>query len=254
MPERRLISSGSTFEALAGYSRAVVDGDDVFVSGTTGFDYARMRIDEDPLAQVHQCFRNIERALAEAGCTLDDVVRVRYLLGTRAVRGAGADLRRIFPPGPAGGDGDGRRAGRPQDEDRDRGHGATAPLTGFEMLLTDDQRMIRDAVRAFVRGEIAPHAAQWDRTHLPAEPLGGLAALGCYGVAVPADWGGAGLDYLTLRWSLEEIAAGDGATSTVVSVNNCPVCSILMAFGQRRAEGALPAAAGARARCWARSA
>ena len=80
MPERRLISSGSTFEALAGYSRAVVDGDDVFVSGTTGFDYARMSIDEDPVAQTRQCFRNIERALAEAGCSLDDVVRVRYLL------------------------------------------------------------------------------------------------------------------------------------------------------------------------------
>ena len=80
MPERRLISSGSTFEALAGYSRAVVDGDDVFVSGTTGFDYALMSIDEDPVAQTRQCFRNIERALAEAGCSLDDVVRVRYLL------------------------------------------------------------------------------------------------------------------------------------------------------------------------------
>jgi enamine deaminase RidA (YjgF/YER057c/UK114 family) len=80
MSERRLISSGSTFEALAGYSRAVVDGDDVFVSGTTGFDYARMSIDEDPVAQTRQCFRNIERALAEAGCSLDDVVRVRYLL------------------------------------------------------------------------------------------------------------------------------------------------------------------------------
>ena len=59
----------------------------------------------------------------------------------------------------------------------------------------------------------------------------GLAALGCYGVAVPAEWGGAGLDYLALAVILEEVAAGDGATSTVVSVNNCPVCSILMAFG-----------------------
>ena len=80
MAERRLISSGSSFEAVAGYSRAVVDGSDVFVSGTTGFDYARMTIDDDPLAQAHQCFRNIAQALGEAGCTLDDVVRVHYLL------------------------------------------------------------------------------------------------------------------------------------------------------------------------------
>jgi len=77
---RRLISSGSSFEALAGYSRAVVDGDDVFVSGTTGFDYATMTIASDPVAQTHQCMRNIAQALAQAGCTLDDVVRVRYLL------------------------------------------------------------------------------------------------------------------------------------------------------------------------------
>jgi enamine deaminase RidA (YjgF/YER057c/UK114 family) len=77
---RRRISSGSTFETLAGYSRAVVDGDDVYVSGTTGFDYATMTIDEDPVVQTRRCFGNIAIALAEAGCTLDDVVRVRYLL------------------------------------------------------------------------------------------------------------------------------------------------------------------------------
>ena len=77
---RQRIGSGSSFEAVAGYSRAVVDGDTVFVAGTTGFDYATMRIDEDPLAQCHQCFRNIAAALAEAGCTLDDVVSVRYYL------------------------------------------------------------------------------------------------------------------------------------------------------------------------------
>jgi enamine deaminase RidA (YjgF/YER057c/UK114 family) len=77
---KRLISSGSTFEAVAGYSRAVVDGDTVHVAGTTGFDYATMRIDDDPEAQCRQCFRNIAAALEEAGCTLDDVVRVRYYL------------------------------------------------------------------------------------------------------------------------------------------------------------------------------
>lgn len=77
---RQRISSGSSFEAVAGYSRAVVEGNTVYVAGTTGFDYASMRIDDDPLAQCHQCFRNVAAALAEAGCTLDDVVRVRYYL------------------------------------------------------------------------------------------------------------------------------------------------------------------------------
>ena len=85
MSERRLISSGSSFEVIAGYSRAVIDGDDVFVSGTTGFDYARMTIEDDALAQTHQCFRNIADALAQAGCTLDDVVRVHYLLTDAAL-------------------------------------------------------------------------------------------------------------------------------------------------------------------------
>ena len=99
------------------------------------------------------------------------------------------------------------------------------------MLLTQDQKMIRDAVREFVREQVAPNAAQWDRDcTFPAEALRGLAALGCYGVAVPEDWGGAGLNYVALALILEEIAAGDGATSTVVSVNNCPVCSIMMAW------------------------
>lgn len=79
-PGRRLISSGSAFEQKVGYSRAVVDGDRVHVSGTTGFDYTTMAIDADPVHQARQCFANISAALAEAGCTLDDVVRVRYLL------------------------------------------------------------------------------------------------------------------------------------------------------------------------------
>ncbi|MCE4539573.1 acyl-CoA dehydrogenase family protein [Pelomonas sp. P7] len=100
------------------------------------------------------------------------------------------------------------------------------------MLLPEDHLAVQDAIRAYVQAEIAPHVAAWDRNHhFPAEQLKGLAALGCYGVAVPAEWDGAGLDYLALSVILEEIAAGDGGTSTVVSVNNCPVCSILMAFG-----------------------
>ena len=100
------------------------------------------------------------------------------------------------------------------------------------MFLTEDKTMIRDAVRAYVAERVAPFAAQWDRdSTFPREALAGLAELGCYGVAVPEEYGGAGLDYLSLALILEEIAAGDGATSTVVSVNNCPVCSILMAWG-----------------------
>ncbi len=100
------------------------------------------------------------------------------------------------------------------------------------MFLSDDYRAIQDAIRSYVQEQIAPKAAEWDKTHhFPAAELKGLASLGCYGVAVPTDYDGAGLDYLALAVILEEIAAGDGATSTVVSVNNCPCCSILMAWG-----------------------
>lgn len=81
---RRLISSGSPFEAQIGYSRAVVSGEWVFVSGTTGFDYTAMTISEDPAEQTRQCFRNIAAALAQAGCTLADVVRVKYILPNAA--------------------------------------------------------------------------------------------------------------------------------------------------------------------------
>ena len=77
---RRLITSGSTFERDMGYSRAVVDGDWVFVSGTTGFDYATMTISPSVVEQAEQCFRNIEKALTEAGSHTADIVRVRYIL------------------------------------------------------------------------------------------------------------------------------------------------------------------------------
>jgi len=99
------------------------------------------------------------------------------------------------------------------------------------MLLTPEQEMIRDAVRQFAQDVIAPQAAQWDRDKtFPKDVHKELARLGAYGVAVPEELGGAGLDYLSLALILEEIAAGDGGTSTVISVNNCPVCSMLMAF------------------------
>ena len=77
---RKLVSSGSTFEAQIGYSRAVAQGDWVFVSGTTGFDYSKMAIADDVVAQCEQCLKNIEAALKQAGASLADVVRVHYLL------------------------------------------------------------------------------------------------------------------------------------------------------------------------------
>jgi enamine deaminase RidA (YjgF/YER057c/UK114 family) len=77
---RRMISSGSPFERDIGYSRAVVDGEWVFVSGTTGFDYQTMAISDNVVEQAEQCFINIERALVEAGSRISDVVRVRYIL------------------------------------------------------------------------------------------------------------------------------------------------------------------------------
>ena len=100
------------------------------------------------------------------------------------------------------------------------------------MLLTPDQEMIRDAVRDFAQRELWPHAAEWDKKHhFPKDVHKGLAELGAYGICVPEELGGAGLDYVTLALVLEEIAAGDGGTSTVISVTNCPVNAILMKFG-----------------------
>jgi enamine deaminase RidA (YjgF/YER057c/UK114 family) len=99
---RRLISSGSRFEAEAGYSRAVVDGDWIFVAGTTGFDYAQMTIVDDPAEQARQAFRNIEKALAEAGARLGDVVRVKYMSRTPRIgrRSCRCWARRSAPSAP----------------------------------------------------------------------------------------------------------------------------------------------------------
>jgi butyryl-CoA dehydrogenase len=103
------------------------------------------------------------------------------------------------------------------------------------MLLSTDQEAIRDAVRDFAQAELWPHAPKWDREHsFPKEVHQGLAALGAYGICVPEEHGGAGLDYLTLALVLEEIAAGDGGTSTAISVTNCPVNAILMRYGNAR--------------------
>ncbi|MBI2769396.1 MAG: acyl-CoA dehydrogenase family protein [Burkholderiales bacterium] len=100
------------------------------------------------------------------------------------------------------------------------------------MLLTQDQEMIRDAVRSFAQEQLWPNAPRWDREHIfPHEAHKGLAALGAYGICVPEEFGGANLDYVTLALVLEEIAAGDGGTSTAISVTNCPVNAILMRYG-----------------------
>ena len=100
------------------------------------------------------------------------------------------------------------------------------------MILNQEQEQIRDAVRAFAKAELWPHAARWDKEHyFPKEAHRGLAALGAYGICVPEEFGGANLDYLTLTLVLEEIAAGDGGTSTAISVTNCPVNAILMRYG-----------------------
>jgi alkylation response protein AidB-like acyl-CoA dehydrogenase len=100
------------------------------------------------------------------------------------------------------------------------------------LILNNEQNQVREAVRAFATQELWPNAAAWDKQHtFPVEAHKGLAALGAYGICVPDDLGGAGLDYLTLAVVIEEIAAGDGGTSTAISVTNCPVNAILMRYG-----------------------
>ena len=100
------------------------------------------------------------------------------------------------------------------------------------MILTPEQEMIRDSLRDFAQERLAPFAGEWDRQHtFPAEALRELGALGALGMVVPEQWGGAGMDYLSLVLVLEEIAAGDGATSTIVSVQNSLACGITMKYG-----------------------
>jgi butyryl-CoA dehydrogenase len=100
------------------------------------------------------------------------------------------------------------------------------------MVLSPEQEQIRDMLRDFAREQLAPKAAEWDRTsHFPREELRALGELGVCGMVVPEEWGGAGLDYVSLALALEEIAAGDGATSTIISVQNSVVCGPINAFG-----------------------
>jgi butyryl-CoA dehydrogenase len=100
------------------------------------------------------------------------------------------------------------------------------------MLLSAEQTLVRDTMRAFAEAELAPHAAAWDRDHeFPRDALRALGGLGALGMVVPERWDGAGMDYVSLAVALEEIAAGDGATSTIVSVQNSVVCGPINAFG-----------------------
>jgi len=100
------------------------------------------------------------------------------------------------------------------------------------VILTSEQEMIRDSMRDFARERLAPFAYEWDKHHVfPAQALKELGALGALGMTVPEEWGGAGMDYRALVLALEEIAAGDGATSTIVSVQNSLACGITLKYG-----------------------
>ena len=121
------------------------------------------------------------------------------------------------------------------------------------MILTQEQEMIRDSMRAFAQERLAPFAADWDRNHtFPAEALKELGELGAMGMVVPEEWGGAGMDYLSLVLTLEEIAAGDGATSTIVSVQNSLACGIPAKYGSdaQKEEWLKPLARGEKLGCF----
>ncbi len=121
------------------------------------------------------------------------------------------------------------------------------------MLLTHEQEMIRDSVRAFARERLAPFAAEWDRNAtFPREALAEMGRMGLMGVCVPERWGGAGLDHVSLALALEEIAAGDGACSTILSVQNSVVCGPINAFGTdaQKARWLKPLAAGEKLGCF----
>ncbi|MCP5340506.1 MAG: acyl-CoA dehydrogenase family protein, partial [Sinobacteraceae bacterium] len=121
------------------------------------------------------------------------------------------------------------------------------------MILTQEQEMIRDSMRAFAQERLAPFAAEWDRDHtFPAEALKELGELGAMGMVVPEQWGGAGMDYMSLVLTLEEIAAGDGATSTIVSVQNSLACGIPNRYGNdaQKEEWLKPLARGEKLGCF----
>ena len=121
------------------------------------------------------------------------------------------------------------------------------------MLLTQEQEMIRDSIRAFAQERLAPFAGEWDRDHtFPAQALKELGELGALGMVVPEEWGGPGMDYMSLVLALEEIAAGDGATSTIVSVQNSLACGITLKYGSaaQKEEWLKPMAQGRKLGCF----
>jgi len=121
------------------------------------------------------------------------------------------------------------------------------------MILTQEQEMIRDTMRAFAQERLAPFAAEWDRNHtFPADALKELGELGALGMVVPEEWDGAGMDYMSLVLTLEEIAAGDGATSTIVSVQNSLACGITQKYGTdaQKEEWLKPLARGEKLGCF----
>ena len=121
------------------------------------------------------------------------------------------------------------------------------------MILTQEQEMIRDTMRAFAQERLAPFAAEWDRNHtFPADALKELGELGAMGMVVPEEWDGAGMDYMSLVLTLEEIAAGDGATSTIVSVQNSLACGITQKYGTdaQKEEWLKPLARGEKLGCF----
>lgn len=121
------------------------------------------------------------------------------------------------------------------------------------MILTTEQEMIRDSMRAFAQERLAPFAAEWDKNHtFPAQALKELGTLGAMGMVIPEEWGGAGMDYMSLVLTLEEIAAGDGATSTIVSVQNSLPCGITFKYGSdaQKKEWLIPLARGEKFGCF----
>jgi alkylation response protein AidB-like acyl-CoA dehydrogenase len=121
------------------------------------------------------------------------------------------------------------------------------------MILTQEHEMVRDSIRTFASERIAPHAAEWDKNHtFPADALRELGELGALGMVVEEKWGGAGMDYMSLVLAIEEIAAGDGATSTIVSVQNSLVCGITSKYGSdsQKEEWLRPLAKGQKLGCF----
>jgi len=100
------------------------------------------------------------------------------------------------------------------------------------MILTEEQTMIRDMARDFAQEQLAPHAAEWDRTHtFPADAIRQMGDLGLLGMLVPEEWGGAGADHVAYALAIEEVAAGDGSCSTIMSVHNSVACMPILKFG-----------------------